>query len=441
MSGILSRAVGKISGRVPFALICGPASRLPHSVLEAYQRALFAQTVRWVSDRAPFYQEAFRSRGIRAGRVRAPQDLGDFTTSAEDLRSHPSSAFLCQEPDTAFETTATSGKRPKRVYFSDAEIRMTGRMGALGLWALGVRRKDRVVSAFDYSFWNSGPTLKASLKEIGCFHVEAGKLDPKEFYERVRDYGCNVIVGEPSWLVRLAEVAAQRGPWSVKLILCGGENIAEDQRAFVESVWKAPVVLSYGQTESFGVSGTECLARKGYHLNEVDYLFEIVNPDPQGYGELVYTTLRRQVFPLVRYRSGDVTRFLPGKCSCPLISQRVEKIQGRTDEIVCCGMGNLSPWMFEQLFSGLSDISQEWQVGIRRDTIRDIVELRLELTDGVDGRKGVEEAVRQRLQEDFSDYWRNHDLGLYELRFAFLPKGGLRKGRKLRRIVDERKFS
>ena len=271
--------------------------------------------------------------------------------------------------------------------------------------------------------------------------IEAGKLDPKEFYERVRDYGCNVIVGEPSWLVRLSEVAAPRGAWSVKLILCGGENIAEDQRAFVESVWKAPVVLSYGQTESFGVSGTECLARKGYHLNEVDYLFEILHPDSQGYGELVFTTLRRRVFPLVRYRTGDVTRFLPGPCSCPLISNRIEKLKGRTDEIVAgCGMGNLSPWMFEQLFSGLPDLSPEWQVAIAREGIRDIVDLRLELSDGVDHRKELEHAIRTRLKQDFSDYWRNHELGLYELKFTFLPKGTLRKGRKLRRIIDERKF-
>ena len=272
------------------------------SLLSRMQAARFRQTVRLVAARSPFYREQFKRLGIDPRAVRTPTDLGDFYTTGEDLRSYGAEAFLTGRADTAFETTGTTSPVPKRVFFSQRELESVGLSGALGLHLLGLTREDRVVSAFDSSFWVSPATTREALRRIGCFHAEAGKIAPEEFYARARAYTPTVVFGEPSWLVRLAEVADRRGAWGLKFMLAGGENMTEQARRRVERVWRAPLYMSYGQTESFGAMGVECRARQGYHRNDLNYFFELADADEDGHGELVYTTLNREVMPLVRYR-------------------------------------------------------------------------------------------------------------------------------------------
>ena len=130
-----------------------------------------------------------------------------------------------------------------------------GRVSALGLYQIGLRKDDVVLSAFDVSFWVSPAVLRTAFQYLGCFHAEAGKIPPVEFYERASRYRPTVIFGEPSWLVRVSEIADKRGIWPVKFLFAGGENIAEETRHEVERIWNAPFHLNYGQTESFGVIG------------------------------------------------------------------------------------------------------------------------------------------------------------------------------------------
>jgi len=397
----------------------------------------FRATVRFAYARSAFYRRRFDELGIRADRVTKPSDLGDFYTSPEDLRANPEE-FICQAPDTAYETTGTTSRRPKRVYFSRHEVREAGWAGAVGLWGVGVRRADRVVSAFDYSFWVSGPVLTASCETLGCFHIEAGRLDPAEFYDRAADYRPTVIVGDPSWIVRLSEIADKRGPWPVKLLLGGGENLTEEARRAVERVWKADFLLSYGQTEAFGAIGMESRAKDGYLLNEFHNLFEVREPDADGYGELVYTTLNRRVMPLVRYRSGDVTRFLDGPSKSGLPGRRIGKLKGRTDEWTVTAMGNIAPWMFEPVFRRVAGLGEDWQVVVDKEGTKDLVTLNVEHVNGADG--ALKEKIFDAFRAEFPEAWRQCQMGLLRLDVAAHPKHALRSGRKLKRIVDRRKF-
>ena len=227
----------------------------PPWAIEAMQRARFRRTLRLAAERSSFYREQFRRRGIDVRRIEHPSELGDFYTTGEDLREHGAEAFLTGRADTAFETTGTTSAIPKRVFFSQHELNEMGRTSAIGLYHLGVRAEDRVLSAYDCSFWVSPAVLRMGLQYLKCFHVEAGKIAPSEFYERAREYKPNVIFGEPSWLMRLSELARERGTWPVKLLFGGGENITEEARRIVESVWNASLYLSYGQTELFGTLG------------------------------------------------------------------------------------------------------------------------------------------------------------------------------------------
>ncbi len=410
---------------------------LPASTLTLLQRSRFRRTLRLAAQHSSFYREQFRRRGIRVDRIQDPSELGDFYTTGEDLRRHGPEAFLIGRPDTAFETTGTTSPEPKRAYFSSQELNRIGIASAAALHLLGVTRDDRVLSAFDCSFWVSPAVARSALQYVGCFHVEAGKIDPLECYLRAVFYKPTVMFAEPSWLVRFSEIAAERGTWPVKLMIVGGENMAERSRREVERIWQAPVLMNYGQTEAFGSLGLECSHQHGYHRNDLHFQFEIANPDADGYGELTYTTLTRDVMPLIRYRSSDITRLIETPCDCGVFTGRIAKIVGRADEMVVCGMGNVGPWVFDELLRDVRSIGHEWQAVLTHNGRCDVIELRVERDDCTDER-AVSVEILDALRDRFPDFAKNLSMRLYDFRVTLQPPGSLRQGRKLRRIVDER---
>ena len=315
-----------------------------------------------------------------------------------------------------------------------------GRTSEIGLYLLGIRPEDRVLSAYDCSFWVSPAVLRMGLQYLKCFHVEAGKIAPRDFYDRAREYKPNVIFGEPSWLMRLSELAREHGAWPVKILFGGGENITEEARQLVESVWGAPLYLSYGQTESFGTLGVECERKDGYHRNDLFFFFETPEMDSEGYGELVYTTLVRDVMPLIRYRSSDLTRLVDEPCECGLFAKRIAKVRSRIDEMVVCGMGNVGPWVFDEVLRGVNGQGADWQAIIKHDGRRDVIELCVELAHS-NHQRDVERAVLDNLRAGFADFWKNYEMKLFEFRVLPCEPGSLRNGRKLKRVLDQREMA
>ena len=412
---------------------------VPPSFLRKIEEENFRHTVKFVYEHSKFYKKQFDERKIDPSKIKTPADLGDFYTTPEDIRKSPDD-FVCLKADTAYESTGTTSKKTKRVYFSRTEVKEAGWAGAVGLWGLGIRPEDRMASAFDYSFWVSGPVLQASCEVQGWFHVEAGRLDPADFYERLSDYKLSVIVGDPSWLLALTEIAEKKGAWPLKLMIGGGENMTEETRLYIEGVWKHRFILSYGQTEAFGAIGMESLGREGYHLNEFHNFFEIINRDAEGYGELVYTTLNRRVMPLLRYRSGDITRFLTGSSKIGFPGRRIEKLKGRVDEWTPTGMGNIAPWMFESVFTALPGITADWQIVIDKENNRDRLVFHLEGKKEAAGDR-LKEEIFSRIKKEFADAWKMHEMGLFYFGLELHSEGALRGNeRKLKRIVDRRKF-
>jgi phenylacetate-CoA ligase len=414
---------------------------IPGSALGAMRRTRFRRTLRIAAERSVFYREQFRRRGIDVQRIDDPSQLGDFYTTGDDLREHGAAPFLVSRADTAFETTGTTSRIPKRVFFSRREIADMGRLSAIWLHLLGLRAEDRVISAFDCSFWVSPYVLRSGLDQLGCFHVEAGKIEAGEFYDRAKPYQPTVIFGEPSWVVRLSAIAKARGPWPVKFLFAGGENISEIARREVEETWGSPLYLNYGQTESFGALGAECRLKNGYHRNDLYFFFEVPEADAEGYGELVYTTIAYRAMPLIRYRASDLTRLVDAPCACGISMGRLAKIRSRCDEMVVCGMGNVGPWVFDEVLRGLTGLGGDWQVVIGHQGVRDFVVVHVE-TEDVSGQRAIETAIVTNLRERFGDFWRNHEMGLYDLRVRVHSIGALRgQDRKLRRVVDERRMS
>ena len=408
---------------------------VPPEILKKMEEDNFWKTVQFAAEKSVFYKRKFSEYRIDVKKVKNPEDLGDFFTTAEDIRSNPEE-FVCLRPDTAYESTGTTSKKTKRVYFSRNEVNEAGWAGAVGLWGVGVRKEDRIASAFDYSFWVSGPVLAASCATLGCFHVEAGRISPEEFYERLADYRLSVLVGDPSWLLRLSQIAEKKGPWPMKLMIGGGENMTEATRHYIENVWKCDFLLSYGQTEAFGAIGMESLAKEGYQLNSFHNYFEIINRDHEGYGELVYTTVNRRVMPLIRYKSGDITRFLEGPSKIGLHGQRIDKLKGRVNDWVPTGMGNIAPWMFEPIFSQIAGVGDNWQIVLEKDGHIDRIQFHVESSGGLE----MESQILSLIKTSLPDAWKLYEQGLVCFGVKAVSQNALRTGRKLLKIIDKRKF-
>ena len=409
---------------------------MPRPAIRLLQASAFREVVRYAARRQKFFAEKLRQRGLDASQIRNPGDLGDIFTTPEDLISRPPEDFLCRPPQWVFETTGTSGP-PKRLYFSYDELERCARYEAAALLETGLRPGDRVVCTFDAGYWVSSWVTFLACKRLGVFCSAIGKPQPRDLYSRMSVYHYNVIAADPTWLVSLTEIAEKEGTFPLKLVLAAGDRMSEVYKKYVQDVWKAPILLGYGSTEAGGGLGMECRQSAGYHMDEFNFLFEIVDQDAEGYGELVFTTLARRTQPLIRYRARDVTRLLDEPCPCGAPLRRLDMIKGRRDEMVVMGAGNMHPAIFERVLYDVSGISETWQVAVRQEGLRDVLEFRLELTNGIDP-AGVEREVTQNLQFRYPDMWANRLCGMFQVAFRFLPEGALGRARKPKRLVDER---
>lgn len=409
---------------------------MPRPWIQRLQEDAFREVFRYAARRQKFLAGKLQSAGIDPDRVQRPADLGGIFTTPEDLLSLPPEEFLCREPEAVFETTGTSGA-PKRIYFGYDELDESARHEAAALYKNGVRRGDRVVCTFDGGYWISGWVTFLACRKLGAFCSAIGKPPPRELYNRLPLYKYNVIAADPTWLVSLSEIAEKEGTFPVRLIMAAGDRMTDVYRRYVQDVWKAPVILGYGSTEAGGGVGMECRRQQGYHLDEYDFLFEVVDPDTQGYGELVMTTLTRRTQPLIRYRMRDVTRFVKEPCECGVTIGRIEPIRGRRDEMVVMGAGNMHPEIFERILHDVEGISGNWQVAVRQQGLRDVLEFRLELTNGI-GPEQVEQEVRRNLEMRYPEVWSNYVCNMYTLKFCYPSAGALEHGRKARRLIDER---
>jgi phenylacetate-CoA ligase len=423
-----------IGDSVPALVRWGKA--LPRTVIRGIQADGFRQAVRYAARHQKFFASRLAEYGIDPARVREPKDLGAIFTAPEDLLGLPPEDFLCRAPQAVFETTGTSGG-PKRVYFDYEELDFAGRYQAAAFYENGMRGGDRVVCTFDAGYWISSWVTFLACRQIGAFCSAVGKPHPRDVYERLGRYGYNVIVADPTWLVSLSEIAEKEGTFPVKLIFAAGDRMTDVYRHYVQDVWKAPVILGYGSTEMGGGLGMECRHRDGIHIDEFNFLVEILDPDAEGYGELVVTTLSRRTMPLIRYRVRDVTRLIEEPCPCGATLRRLARIKGRRDEMVVMGAGNMYPEIFENVLHDVEGISDNWQVGVRQEGRHDILEFRIELSNGTTP-AAVEAAIGSNLSARYPDVWANQQCGMYRLAFRFLPAGTLTQGRKPRRLVDER---
>jgi phenylacetate-CoA ligase len=327
----------------------------------------------------------------------------------------------------------------KRVYFSEHDLQVVGVSAAAGFLTMGITREDRVANAFDFSIWCPGMICHYGLTAGGIFSQAVGKCDPIEVWRRMEQYKFTVILGEPTWLIRLTEIAEREGGGKLKMMVGGAEEIPVAAREWMSKVWNgAYVKMAYAAVENAsGLGFQPCDRHDGYHLDTADFCTEIVDQDADGYGEIVFTTLVRRTMPLIRYRTKDVAKYLP-ECTCGLKGPRISRIHGRRDELVVASGGNLYPLMFDRILHDVKGLTHDWQVVFKLEGLREVLDINIETTRN--DTAAIETEIHRYATELYPDLMKNLALGIFEMRVSAHPPGTVRKGRKLKRLVDKRHF-
>jgi phenylacetate-CoA ligase len=345
---------------------------LTRAHIREYQLARLRNTLRLVRERSPFY---------RLHLADAPDDLGcledlarfPFTT-ADDLREN-GLRFLCVSQGdiqrvVTLDTSGTTGN-PKRLYFTAGDQELTIDFFHVGMSTL-TDPGDRVLILLPGERPGSvGDLLATALRRLGAEGIKHGPVrDVAQTLDVIAERAVNGLVGVPVQVLALARYGEAMGaapPPALKRILLTTDHVPDAIARTLEQAWGCEVYNHYGMTEMGLGGGVECQARRGYHLREADLYVEIVDPAtgdplPDGErGEVVFTTLTRRGMPLIRYRTGDVSRFLPGDCPCGTLLKTLERVRGRIDggvEIGTTGYLTMAD-LDEALFSiaGMLDFS------------------------------------------------------------------------------------
>ena len=407
---------------------------VPRVVVESIKRQRLSELVQYCGSESKFYREQFRRSGIDPEKVNSIRDLESVFTTGLDLIERRED-FICAQDHISFETTGTQG-RNKWLHFTWKEINKMANSCMVGLLLLGFRQSDRFLNCFNYSFWVPGFVFQRGVERLGAFCIGASKTSPDSIYERIEPYGISALIGYPSLLMRVTDLAEKHGAPRITAIMTAGERITPQMREWMEGVWGCNVYATYGLTEACGGVGGECIYKNGYHMEELLNWVEIDAPDEDGYGEILLTTLNRRCMPLIRYRTGDVGRIVEEKCACGLPTHRLESVPGRVDEKIKIGTAYFLPNVFEKAVHSVREVGLDYQLVASWRGNSEVLELNLETeTPSEELSKKVLSAV---FRED-RDMANNVSYGMFELEVKFNPPGSLRGDSiKLKRFVDNR---
>lgn len=332
------------------AKIAQDGGQATRAAIEAYHLRKLRETLHLVREKSGFYRKHLAT---------APADLScladlarfPFTTAQEICED--ALPFLCVSQGeihrvVTLDSSGTTG-RPKRLYFTRDDQELTIDFFQVGMSTM-VGTGDCVLILLPGERPGSvGDLLAIGLGRLGVLGIKHGPVrDVAETLEAIAREGANALVGIPTQVLALARYRDDRGrPVSLKLksVLLSTDHVPGAIAAAVEQAWGCEVYNHYGMTEMGLGGGVECQARRGYHLREADLYFEIVDPDTGQpladgeEGEVVLTTLTRRGMPLVRYRTGDLSRFLPGRCPCGTGLKAMERIRDRITGQVAVGEG------------------------------------------------------------------------------------------------------
>lgn len=368
---------------------------------------------------SPFYAKRLNEAGVSPENLRSLDDLRriPFTTK-DDLRSQYPYGMACV-PRTEFVrmhcSSGTTGT-PVAICHTQADINLWADMMARSLYVAGVRKEDVFQNMSGYGLFTGGLGIHYGAERLGCMTIPAGAGNSRRQLKLVRDFRTTAVHILPSYALHLGASLQAEGedPRELPLrIACvGAEPYTEETRQRIQEMFDVKVYNSYGLTEMSGPGvAFECEAQSGMHLWEDVFIPEIVDPKtdapmPEGeIGELVLTTLCRHGMPVLRYRTRDLTRFIPGECACGRKHRRMDRILGRADDMMIVKGVNIYPMQIERVLMGYPEVGQNYLIVLERENLRDEMRVQVEIRDeyfveDVRVLRGLQEKIARRLRDE-----------------------------------------
>ncbi|MDR7185208.1 phenylacetate-CoA ligase [Microbacterium trichothecenolyticum] len=367
-----------------------PEERMSRDEIRALQLERLQWTVRHAYENVPLYTRKLDDAGVAPGDIRSLEDvrLLPFTTK-EDLRQTYPFGMFAVPMDRVRRIHASSGTtgRPTVVGYTQGDLDRWAALVARSLRASGVRPGMKVHNAYGYGLFTGGLGAHAGIERLGATVIPMSGGQTARQVQLIRDFEPDVIMCTPSYLLTIADamVAAGIDPASTSLTVAilGAEPWTNEMRAELERRMGVDAVDIYGLSEVMGPGvGNECVETKdGPHLWEDHFLPEIIDDDgmplPDGErGELVFTSLTKEAFPVLRYRTRDLTRLLPGTARPGM--RRMEKITGRNDDMIILRGVNIFPTQIEELVLGIETLTPHFVIELTREGTLDAMAVRIE---------------------------------------------------------------
>lgn len=404
--------------------------------------------MKWVYDKVPFYKQAFNDAGLSPKDIKTPDDLQKLPfTTKDDLRdNYPFGMFAMplEEVVRVHASSGTTGK-PIVVGYTKGDLSTWAELTARIATAGGMTSRDVVQVAFGYGLFTGGFGMHAGSERIGATLIPASSGNTKRQVTLMKDFGTTALICTPSYALYISEVMREMGisPDDLKLRigLFGSEPCSEGMRTELENRLGIIATDNYGLTEIIGpgVAG-ECQEKNGLHINEDHFIVEVIDSEtgevlPEGEtGELVFTTLTKEAFPVIRYRTRDISRITTEPCICGRTLGRMSKVLARTDDMLIIKGVNVFPSQIESVLLKIEGVEPQYQIIVDREGGMDQVEVQVEVEE-INFPDSMKELVsfQQHIHDEIYAV-----LGLRVKVKLVEPKTIERTAGKTRRVIDNR---
>lgn len=376
-------------------------------------------TLRWVYENVPFHRERWAAMRLKPGDVRSLEDIRKlpFTVRADYKAAYPYGLFaLPLEKVIRIHASSGTMSNPTVMGYSRGDLSTWSELCARVAVAGGARFHDVAQIAFEYGLTTGAFGMHAGLERVGVTVIPASTGNTLRQLHIMRDFKTTVLVGTPSYVMHLTDVALESGydfkELRLRVGLLGSEPWTNQTRVELERRTGMSASDIYGLSEVIGPGVSyECWNKDGLHINEDHFLVEVIDPEtgepvPEGKeGELVFTSLTKEAVPVIRYRSGDLASISYRPCVCGRVFARHSKVYARTDDMFVIRGVNVYPSSIETVLADIEQAQPNYQIVLYREGSLDQIEIQLEVTpsflpDAVRKLQAFQSHVEERLRRE-----------------------------------------
>jgi phenylacetate-CoA ligase len=424
---------------------------MPREALESIQLKRLQTVLSHVYATVPFYKKKLDDAGILPGDIKSLKDMEKLPfTTKQDLRDNYPFGMFAVPMANVVRIHASSGTtgQPTVVGYTARDIDTWAELMARALSAAGATRGDIIHNAYGYGLFTGGLGVHYGAEKLGASVIPVSGGNTKRQAIIMRDFKPTILTATPSYTLHLAEAAEEMGisfkDLHFKAGIFGAEPWSEDMREEIEKKLNMDAIDIYGLSEVMGPGvSIECLeAKKGLHIFEDHFIPEIINPNtgtalPYGdTGELVFTTITKEAFPVIRYRTRDITTLNPEPCVCGRTHVRMDKVSGRTDDMLIIRGVNVFPSQIESVLMQVEGVEPHYQLIVDRQDNLDTLTVRVEIGENLfsDEVKQLQQ-LESKISKDIKE-----TLGVSAKVKLAEPKSIARSEGKAMRVIDNRKI-